>query len=188
MGKSSTGKDTIFKEIMARADLRLGTIIPYTTRPIRDGERDGVEYHFTNEKGFQILKSGGKVIEDRAYETYHGIWRYFTVDDGQINIRDNNYCFIGTPDAFFKMRAYFGPGKIVPIMIDLDDGERLQRALDREKRPENHRYAEMCRRFLADQEDFSQDKIDRLGIQRRFLNEVLATCVEEIAAYIKSNL
>ncbi len=188
MGKSSTGKDTIFKKLMERDDINLGKIIPYTTRPIREGEKDGVEYHFSNEKGYQILKAGGKVIEDRSYETYHGLWRYFTVDDGQIDIRNKNYCFIGTLEAFEKMKSYYGPGKIVPIMIDLDDGTRLQRALDREKRPENHRYSEMCRRFLADNVDFSEDKMERAGITRTFINEDLETCVNEIAAFIKANL
>ncbi len=44
MGKSSTGKDTIFKSLLSDKDLGLKKIVPYTTRPIRAGERNGVEY------------------------------------------------------------------------------------------------------------------------------------------------
>ena len=84
MGKSSTGKDTIFKRLLEDDTLELKTIVPYTTRPIRVGERDGVEYFFTDEEGFQRLKDRGKIIEAREYHTFHGLWRYFTGDDGQI--------------------------------------------------------------------------------------------------------
>ena len=47
MGKSSSGKDTIFKELMKEGTMDLRTIVPYTTRPIRAGEENGVEYFFT---------------------------------------------------------------------------------------------------------------------------------------------
>ena len=73
MGKSSSGKDTIFKELMKEGTMDLRTIVPYTTRPIRAGEENGVEYFFTDEAGFQALKDQGKVIEDRAYDTVYGI-------------------------------------------------------------------------------------------------------------------
>ena len=72
MGKSSSGKDTIFKELMKEGTMDLRTIVPYTTRPIRAGEENGVEYFFTDETGFQALKEQGKVIEDRAYDTVYG--------------------------------------------------------------------------------------------------------------------
>ena len=111
-------------------DLR--TIVPYTTRPIRAGEENGVEYFFTDEAGFQALKDQGKVIEDRAYDTVYGIWRYFTVDDGQIDLAEQNYLMIGTLEAYEKMITYYGREAILPVYIELDDGVRLQRALDRE--------------------------------------------------------
>ncbi len=53
------------------------------------------------------------------------------------------------------------------MLIELDDGIRLQRALNRERTQAEPKYAEMCRRFLADSEDFSQEKIERAGISRR---------------------
>ena len=131
MGKSSSGKDTIFKELMKEGTMDLRTIVPYTTRPIRAGEENGVEYFFTDEAGFQALKDQGKVIEDRAYDTVYGIWRYFTVDDGQIDLAEQNYLMIGTLEAYEKMITYYGREAILPVYIELDDGVRLQRALDR---------------------------------------------------------
>ena len=60
MGKSSTGKDTIYKHLMADQELALRPIVPYTTRPIRAGERDGVEYIFTDETGYLGLRGALK--------------------------------------------------------------------------------------------------------------------------------
>ena len=149
MGKSSSGKDTVFKKLMKKG-LGLQPIVPYTTRPIRAGEENGVQYFFTDEEGFQSLCAQGKVIEDRAYHTMHGLWRYFTVDDGQILLGERSSIVIGTLEGYMKMKAYFGEEQLLPILIELDDGIRLQRALDRERKEEHPKYKEMCRRFLAD--------------------------------------
>ncbi len=49
MGKSSSGKDTIYKELIQKFP-KMKRIVLYTTRPRREGERDGVEYFFTDEE------------------------------------------------------------------------------------------------------------------------------------------
>ena len=187
MGKSSTGKDTIYKRLLEDNPYSLKRIVPYTTRPIRIGEEEGVEYRFTDETGYLALQAGGKIIEARAYHTYHGIWRYFTVDDGQITEEDH-YLIIGTLEAYAQMKRYFGREKMIPLLIELDDGVRLQRALDRERSQQNPRYEEMCRRFLADSEDFAEGKIREAGIDRRFVNDDLDRCLEEIKCYLGERL
>ena len=58
---------------------------------------------------------------------------------------------------------------MVPLYIEVDDGLRLSRALERERKQTEPKYAEMCRRFLADCEDFTEEKIAEAGIVRRFL-------------------
>ena len=184
MGKSSTGKDTIFKKLLADSSLGLKTIVPYTTRPIRVGEKNGVEYFFTDEAGYHRFLQQGRIIEARAYETYHGIWRYFTVDDGQIETDGPDYIMIGTLEAYGKIKRYFGEERVLPVLIELDDGVRLQRALSRERRQKHPKYEELCRRFLADSVDFSEEKIAEAGITRRFENDDLGRCLEEIRAYI----
>lgn len=187
MGKSSSGKDTIFKRLLEREDLGLKTIVPYTTRPIRVGEREGVEYHFTDETGYQELLAQGKIIEARAYNTVHGLWRYFTVADASVDLCANNYCIIGTLEAYTQIRDYFGKDKVLPVFITLDDGVRLQRALDRERAQESPKYEEMCRRFLADSKDFSEEKIAEAEITKSFYNNSLEDCLEEIVTYIQEN-
>lgn len=188
MGKSCTGKDTIYKRLRQNQELGLKEIVPYTTRPIRIKEIDGVEYHFTEEDEFHRLEAEGKIIEARAYNTYHGLWRYFTVDDGQINLKENNYIYIGTLESYNNTKKYFGAKAMVPVLIELGDGARIQRAIDREKKQKEPKYEEMCRRFLADSEDFSKEKIVEAEISRCFLNENLEFCLSEIESYIKEQI
>ncbi len=183
MGKSSTGKDTIFKKLLEDDTLGLKAIVPYTTRPIRNGECDGVEYIFTDEDGFRRLEKQGKVIESRAYHTMLGLWRYFTADDGRIQ-SEGNYIMINTLEAYGKLKGYFGTDRLLPIMIESDDGIRLQRALDRERLQEHPQYEEMCRRFLADSVDFEESKIKAYGLIRHFDNIELEQCLGEIKEYI----
>jgi len=188
MGKSSTGKDTIYKELLKRKNIAFRTVVPYTTRPIRAGEQEGVEYHFTDEEGFQALKAQGKIIEDRAYNTCHGLWRYFTVDDGKIAQGETDDLLIGTLEAYQKLVAYFGAEKVLPVYVALDDGVRLQRALDREKKQAQPKYEEMCRRFLADSEDFSEEKLKEAGNPKSFYNDNLDECIDKIEQYLRENL
>lgn len=188
MGKSSTGKDTIYRNLLAENRFDLQKIIPYTTRPIRIKESNGVQYFFTDEVGYKELLDSGRVIEHRTYNTYHGLWRYFTVDDGQIDLDAKNYICIGTLESYESTKAYFGAENMVPVLIELDDGARLQRALDRERKQSEPKYEEMCRRFLADSEDFAEEKIVQAGITRRFYNENLEQCLKEIDTYIAKEL
>ena len=75
----------------------------------------------------------------------------------------------------------------MPVYIEVEVGLRLSRALKRERKPGNHRYEEMCRRFLADQKDFSEENLHAAGIRRRFKNETnREKCFQEVASYIRS--
>ncbi len=188
MGKSCSGKNTVYRHLLESKDFNLKKVVPYTTRPIRAGEEEGEEYHFTDHDGFESLKSRGRVIESRAYHTCHGIWIYFTVDDGSIDLESGNYLIIGTLESYLKTAEHFGRDSIIPVLLELNDGLRLERALAREKSQENPRYQEMCRRFLADAEDFSEEKIKQAGIIRRFSNADLNGCLERIKEYISESL
>ena len=188
MGKSSTGKDTIYRTILSEKSIDLKKIIPYTTRPIRLGEENGVQYYFTDEQGFLKLNQEGKVIEQRSYDTCYGLWRYFTVNDESLDLENNNYIIIGTLESYEKTAEYFGKEKLLPVLIELDDGVRLQRALNREKKQKVPKYEEMCRRYLADSQDFCTENIKKAGITKTFYNDNLKHCTREIIEYIEKNL
>ena len=179
MGKSASGKDTIYKRLRQSLP-QLGTVVMYTTRPMRDGEENGREYHFTDREFLERVKKEGRLIECRTYETVCGPWDYFTVDDGQIELESGSYLMMGTLESYRKMREYYGAEVLVPIYIQVEDGLRLQRALDRERSQSHPNYSEMCRRFLADEEDFSEENLAACGIDRRYENVELERCLGEI--------
>lgn len=186
MGKSSTGKDSIYGQLSEDAGLGLKKIVLYTTRPIRAGETDGVEYFFVDDKTMSELEAAGKIIEKRAYHTVHGVWSYFTVCDEQIDLKNNDYLVIGTLESYVNMKKYFVENALVPVYIEVDDGVRLQRALDRERAQEQPKYRELCRRYLADSDDFSEENIQAAGITKRFINDDFNVCLGKIKEYIKS--
>lgn len=189
MGKSSSGKDTVFKEITKENYLNLKKIIGYTTRPKRAEESNGIEYNFIDEEKLKNFIESNKVIELRKYNTINGIWYYGTMDDGQIDLKDNSYIVISTLESYNSFKNYFGKEKVVPLYINVDDGVRLERALKREKTEKNPNYKELCRRFIADSEDFSLENLKLSEIEKFYLNNELLTCIkevkEDIAKYIK---
>lgn len=114
MGKSASGKDTIYQRLLRNPEFSLERLVIYTTRPIRDGELDGREYHFVTEEDFQKLKAEGKIIEDRGYETVYGLWRYFTADN--MNLEEKSYLGIGTLESYEKLKAYYGEERSAPFI------------------------------------------------------------------------
>ena len=58
-----------------------------------------------------------------------------------------------------------------------------------ERKQEKPKYEEMCRRFLADAKDFSEENLEKCHITRRFLNnEELSDCIEEVKVAIGKEL
>ena len=185
LGKSCSGKDTIFKKLKEDRELNLNTVTGYTTRPMREGEINGVEYFFVNNEELEALKNQGKVIECRDYNTVYGVWSYFTVDDGQIRLDRDNAILIGTLEVYNQMKRYFGEEQVVPLYIEVEDGLRLERALARERMQDVPNYAELCRRYLADRQDFSEEKIAEAGILKRYENIDFDACCREIVRTVK---
>lgn len=185
IGKSSTGKDTIYKRLLEDDRISLKNVVIYTTRPIRIGEVEGREYHFVDEKRLKEMEKKKKVIEKRSYNTVHGVWNYFTADDGQIDLSSSSYLLIGTLESFYEIKKYYGKENVVPIYIEVEDGLRLERAVIRERTQDSPKYKELCRRFIADTNDFSNENIKKAEIFRTFINDELEACVNEIIEYIK---
>lgn len=180
MGKSSSGKDTIYSRLIKDKELELHTITGYTTRPVREGEENGREYYFVDKEQLDRLDKSGKVIEKRTYNTIYGIWYYFTVDDGNVDLNSKNYALIGTLESYEKVREYYGKDRVIPIYIDVEDGERLIRAISREMKQREPKYEEVCRRFIADCKDFSQERLKELNIDKYYENKDLEMCYNEI--------
>lgn len=184
MGKSSSGKDTLYKELMQRLP-ELKPLVLYTTRPMREGERDGVEYFFVTEELLDRYGAEGKIIEKRTYDTVYGQWKYATIEDGRVDLEHFDYLVMGTLRSYGRMKEYYGRDNLVPVYIEVEDGERLSRAVRREREQRYPKYEELCRRFLADQKDFSEENLQTAGITRRYCNKDKIQCLEEIIEEIQ---
>lgn len=185
MGKSACGKDTLYKDLVKSCGGFLHTVVPYTTRPKRNGEEEGREYHFISEEQMKQMEAEGRVIECRCYQTVHGPWYYLTADDGQINLSEYSSVLIVTLEAYEKIRDYYGSEAVVPLYIEVEDGTRLMRAVMRERSQREPRYEELCRRFLADAKDFSEERLTALGITRRYQNDDYYRVLSELRETIE---
>jgi hypothetical protein len=129
----------------------------------------------------------GKILEIRNYQTALGEWSYFTARDQNWDDK-NPHLMIGTLDTFKKLKINCMDREIIPIYIEVESGDRLQRSLSRERKEKNPKYVEMCRRFIADEMDFSEDALKAAGIKKRFYNKDLKKTVDEILSFIEDNI
>lgn len=187
MGKSATGKDTIYKKLKEKMDMN--SYLLYTTRPMRQGEKDGVDYHFVTDEKMREYEEQDKIIEIRKYNTVKGIWKYATVADEQFQ-QEGNILTVGTLESYQSMRSYFQKNsdwELLPIYIEIPEEERRKRAIEREKKQLKPDYEEMERRLHADNQDFSEEKIRKAGIkpEQRFTNDDLEICVSQIQEYME---
>lgn len=194
MGKSSSGKDTIKNLLLKKFTLsewekfHLSEVTMYTTRPIRTGEENGKDYWFVDDDFLEEAKRNHKIVETRSYQTMHGVWNYFTYADS-INLNHNNYIYLNTLEAYHKLVSFYQQEQIIPYYIYVkDDGERLQRALNRERQQKNPKYTELCRRYISDEMDFSIDKLNSIPNLKWYENDNLEECTNQIYQDIKKEL
>ncbi len=186
MGPSSSGKDTIFKKIK-KLFPELKEITLYTNRPIRENEKDGIDYNFVSLDKLKEMEKNNEILEKREYNTVHGLWVYATAKTN-IDLENNNYICINTLAGYESLKEYY-QDNIIPIYIYVEDGIRLTRALEREKLEDNPKYAEMCRRYLADNNDFNIDRLLDLEIDKIYDNSKdIEACINEISNTINKEL
>ena len=137
LGKSASGKDTIRNELIK---LGMDSVVSYTTRPMRDGEVDGVTYHFVDDNTFSELDLFGI----RAFKVANGdTWRYgFKLEDLSVNS-----VIILDPQGLKALNAtnLFN----VSFYINADDDLLYTRSINR-----GGEVDEIKRRLEADRKDF----------------------------------
>ena len=190
LGKSASGKDSVAKELLKLYKGRLRPVIPYTTRPIRTDEKNNVQYRFVSAEQMEEMAAAGRILERRDYDTVMGRWTYFTADDGQIDLAKHSSLMIGTIEAFCGLEKTIGRENIVPIFVTLDDGERLMRATLRERQQKMPNYAEVCRRFLADEKDYAPEVLaEKLGADvHTITNRDFGDCIRQAREILDSYL
>jgi guanylate kinase len=128
IGKSGSGKDTVFGRLLSLDIPQLEPVVTYTTRPRRANEQEGREYYFTDDETLGRLEREGKVIEKRTYHTVHGDWNYFICET---DMGSGPRILIGTPDVVEKLCERYGNDSVCVIYLELPDRERLQRCINR---------------------------------------------------------
>lgn len=161
VGKSGSGKDTIYHRIVSEDRKGLVPVIPYTTRPKRIDEQNGVNYFFVEEEEWKEYERQGQVIEQRRYHTTQGIWTYFTL---RFDCKEGtDHILITTLEGVRGILRHYPAEMVHIVYLDIDDKSRLLRCIDRESQQQHPDYQEVCRRYLADHEDFSAEQLESFG-------------------------
>lgn len=153
-GKSGSGKDTILKELVKDG---FTPIVTTTTRPMRQSEKQGVEYNFVNNDKFFKMLQDGEFLETRQFHTVNcgksDIWYYGTTVSSIDNTKNN--VMVLDLNGTKVLTDYFGKQNCYVVYIDVMDEVRTIRA----KRRKPFDECEWHRRMIADDEDFTEDKI-----------------------------
>lgn len=159
IGKSGSGKDTFYARTLEKYQIECVT--PYTTRPKRPGEIEGETYYYITQEKMDLLEKTKQLLEIRKYNVHGGgVWTYATGKE-HFNLEKNNYLNIITWQGYEQFLKHYSREQLIPFYLKMDDGIRLERAIDREIDTGNNNFSELCRRFLADSEDFKDEYITK---------------------------
>lgn len=154
IGRSGTGKSTIEKRLEKLGHTR---IISNTTRDIREGEQQDIDYHYLTDKEFVELEDDNQLIE---YTKYRG-WNYGIAYKDISNLDNQNYICVIEPQGLKQLQDKLSD-KVIPIMIYSTPYERLGRSILRQPNSNDDTYKEICRRFNSDYETFKEFENNKL--------------------------
>ena len=138
-GKSGSGKSTLVNNFVKKHK-DYHKIIPYTTRPKRPLEQDGVDYHFVSKEDF--FKKDTLFLES----IYNNGWRYAIderdiVDISEMDFGDDIIIFadyrkpkkaigVFTPANVRRLKEKLG-SKVISVYINSNDSSNIIRVLQR---------------------------------------------------------
>ena len=143
-GKAGSGKDTIQKSVLAQFENLVNEIISCTTRPPRDYEKDGIDYHFLSIEDFTKKVLDGSMLEATEFRGWFYGTPFDSLDPNKINIGVFNIAGIQALLEDSRLEVY-------PVQVYAPDKICLMRQLLREENPDCE---EICRRFKTDNNDF----------------------------------
>ena len=186
LGYSSVGKDTILKQVLKDMD-DVKPIISTTTRPMRKGETEGVEYYFIDDTEF--FRRGTDFVEQRIYHTKvkengvekNATWRYGIE---RMELEKDDYLIVIVDSVGYKeLKNYVGNGRIVPIFISAPQEELKARALAR-----GDLEAEVDRRLKDDYERFMDFRVRTVYHEVKNTNGRLEEAIKEVENIITKHI
>lgn len=128
LGKSACGKDSILNYLKEKYNFN--PVISHTTRPIRQNEIDGKDYHFCDIKEFSKMIKNNEFLEIREYTTcFDGkqdIW-YYGISKNEFDNKNRKICIIDTKGQK-EILKYLRKENVISIYIDTKDEIRENRA------------------------------------------------------------
>lgn len=167
-GESGAGKDSIIR-YLSRKHPEGHRIISCTTRPPRKYEHFDEDYHFLTKEGFKQIK----LLE---YTTFRD-WSYGTAEE-EIEEDKINYGVFNI-GAINQLRDFHDSIIVIPVRVEAEGRTRLMRALEREPQPDCY---EICRRYLADLEDYKDIPFKYLSLKNNIGNQLPEWKIEAIWA------
>ena len=186
LGYMGVGKDTILKQVLKDMD-DVKPIISTTTRPMRKGETEGVEYYFIDDTEF--FRRGTDFVEQRIYHTKvkeNGVekdttWRYGIE---RMELEKDDYLIVIVDSVGYKeLKNYVGNNKIVPIFISAPQEELKARALAR-----GDLEAEVDRRLKDDYERFMDFRVRTVYHEVKNTNGRLEEAIKEVENIITKHI
>lgn len=175
-GKSASGKDTTLKKLVEKYNYI--PIISTTTRPIREGEKNGVDYNFISKEEFNWKIAKDMFLEYRSYNTLFNdipdTW-YYGTEKRELDPK-NIYISVLDFDGAREVQKYYGRDNTIIIYISCPDVIRENRA----KQRGSFDQTEWDRRLKDDEIKFSDDKVNELATMA-FMSTYT---VDELAANI----
>lgn len=169
-GPAGAGKDYILKKALEEIPL-LHKPTLYTSRPMRQGEVDGVAYNFVDNDTFTEMLLDGTLIEASVFNH----WGYGSAEDSY-DKQKINILALGIDHLKDFIEYHSDIFEICPVFVAASQKTRLMRQLTREEDPN---VQEIVRRFQSDEIDYSKDKIDSLA-KAVLWNEELEDCVRAL--------
>lgn len=142
IGKTASGKDTILNEIVKQGYKKLVT---YTTRPMRSGEAEGINYHYISKEDFLSKEHNGFFAETTSYNVATGETWYYGSDLEDFNM---DKVMIVNPDGVKRISKIKSLNPVV-FYIQADEEVIRKRLL---KRGDDKDESE--RRIVSDDRDF----------------------------------
>ena len=134
IGCMASGKDTILKEMINEGYAE--PIISHTSRPMRKGEKDGIEYHFVSTEEMLKMKENNEFIEFKSYKAANNEKWYYGVNKNSLEKGlSKNYILIVDITGMRQIKEYFKDDKdmeITTIFLDVDKETRRKRAIMRD--------------------------------------------------------
>jgi guanylate kinase len=178
-GKSGSGKSLVARKLQKNG---FKPIITNTTRPPREGEKDGVNYYYLSNMEFKNRIANGEMIEYHKYNTEFGVW-YYGSSANNIDLNKHDYVAVLTLEGAEAYVNYFGAENCIIFYIDAPKSIREKRAKERDI---NFNQAEWDRRVKTDNADFSQDKVAHIcNFRVDNYNKTIYNLIKEIKEDIR---